>query len=196
MDRNIRSISIDYLRCFAVLFVVLTHSVDGLYGFSFEVVSEYTIYRKFYIFILLTLGRIGVPLFFFISGYLLLDRQYDFGKTLIFYKRNLLRLILTVEIWIFIYNVFNALYYDTIFSTGNLWRNMLFLKGTNMNHMWYMPVILGIYLFIPLISNVLKTIDIRMTIIPLAIAWIHLFVIPEINLILQWGGVSTHCRAA
>ena len=187
MDKHNRYISIDYLRALAILCVILTHSVDGLYSFSLEMVSEYTIYRKLFIFMLLTIGRIGVPLFFFISGYLLLDRVYDHERAKIFYRRNLLGLIMTVEIWIVIYNIFNAIYYDAAFSLGELWRNMLFLKATNMSHMWYMPVIIGIYLFIPLIANMLHSIDIQMLTLPFSIAWLCIFVVPELDLIVQWG---------
>ena len=78
-------------------------------------------------------------------------------------------------------------YYDAAFSAGELWRNMLFLKATNMSHMWYMQVIIGIYLFVPLVSNMLQAIDIRMMVIPFAVAWLCIFAIPEFDLVLQWG---------
>ena len=183
-----RLVSIDYIRAFAIICVILTHSVEWVYTLNLDSVRTYSILRRLYAFSLFTIGRMGVPLFFFISGYLLLDRVYDFDRAKTFYRRNLLGIIMTVEVWIVIYNIFNAIYYDTAFSVGELWRNMLFLKATNMSHMWYMPVIIGIYLFIQLIANMLHSIDIRMLALPFSIAWLCIFVVPEIDLILQWRG--------
>ena len=191
-----RLVSIDYIRAIAILCVILTHSVEWVYALNLDSVRTYSILRRLYAFSLFTIGRLGVPLFFFISGYLLLDRVYDFERAKTFYRRNLLGLIMTVEIWIVIYNIFNAIYYDAAFSAGELWRNMLFLKGTNMSHMWYMPVIMGIYLFISLIANMLHSIDIRMLGLPFTIAWICIFAVPELDLILQWGGVPANSSAA
>jgi surface polysaccharide O-acyltransferase-like enzyme len=35
-------------------------------------------------------------------------------------------------------------------------RDMMFFKYINLNHMWYMPMIIGIYVFIPFVANSLK----------------------------------------
>ena len=183
-----RYISIDYIRTLAIICVVVVHSVENVYALNIDSVVTYSLTRQLYAFSLFTIGRLGVPLFFFISGYLLLDREYNYEKTIKFYRHNLLGLLLTVEIWIVIYNVFNVIYYDAEFSISELWRNMLFLKGTNMSHMWYMPVIIGIYLFIPLIANMLRSIDICMLTCPFMVAGLGIFAIPEIDLILQWEG--------
>lgn len=56
-------------------------------------------------------------------------------------------------------------------------KSLLFFKQTAMSHMWYMPVIIGIYLFIPFIANALNHTEIRSMYIPLMIAFIYLFVV-------------------
>mgnify|MGYP000697734088 CR=1 FL=1 len=45
------------------------------------------------------LSTLGVPLFLMISGYLLLDRDYTKERTLTFFKRNLLPLVVSYEIF-------------------------------------------------------------------------------------------------
>lgn len=94
--------------------------------------------------------------FSFLTGYLFLGRRFDEEYTALFYKRNLLGLLITVEIWIILYHAFNAWFYQIPFNLNELLRNMLFLKATNMSHMWYIPAILGIYLFIPFVSRALS----------------------------------------
>ena len=67
-------------------------------------------------------------------------------------------------------------------------ENMLFFRPTEMSHMWYMPVIIGIYLFIPLIVNGLNHTDVRSMFIPLSVAFLALFVIPVVDVFLLANG--------
>ena len=69
-------------------------------------------------------------------------------------------------------------------------ENMLFFRPTEMSHMWYMPVIIGIYLFIPLIINGLNHTDVRSMFIPLSVAFLALFVIPVVDVFLLENGKS------
>ncbi len=69
-------------------------------------------------------------------------------------------------------------------------KSLLFFKQTAMSHMWYMPVIIGIYLFIPFIANALNHTEIRSMYIPLMIAFIYLFVVPVINVYLAANGIE------
>lgn len=69
-------------------------------------------------------------------------------------------------------------------------ENMLFFRPTEMSHMWYMPVIIGIYLFIPFIINGLNHTDVRSMFIPLSVAFLALFVIPVVDVFLLANGKS------
>lgn len=99
-------------------------------------------------------------------------------------------LVITTEIWIVIYNCFNAWFYQTPLNGKILMENMLFFRQTDMSHMWYMPVIIGIYLFIPLIINGLNHTDVRSMFIPLSVAFLALFVIPVVDVFLLANGKS------
>ena len=148
--------SLDLLRAFAILCVILVHTTERVYQFNLEAMPFYTLQRQWFALTLFTIGRMGVPIFLFLTGYLFLGRRFDEEYTALFYKRNLLGLLITVEIWIILYHAFNAWFYQIPFNLNELLRNMLFLKATNMSHMWYIPAILGIYLFIPFVSRALS----------------------------------------
>lgn len=99
-------------------------------------------------------------------------------------------LVITTEIWIVFYNCFNAWFYHSPLDGIILIENMLFIRSTYMPHMWYMPVIIGIYLFIPFIMNGMNHTDVRSMLVPLSVAFFVLFVIPGVDVFLLANGYS------
>lgn len=156
MSKN-RVYWLDICRSLAIICVVLCHSLEAVYSLDLEHMQFINMQLKLFIYIMFTIGRLGVPLFLFISGYLLLmdGEMYDSIKCVVFWKKKLLRLLMTTEIWIIIYNVFLWWYTNNI-SISTLIFNMTFLKFVDLSHMWYMPMILGIYLFIPFLAKLLE----------------------------------------
>lgn len=77
------------------------------------------------------------------------------------------------------------------FGITALTRNIIYLEPTNMSHMRYIPVIIGIYICLPLVSNGLATTDKRILKYPLIIACIYLFIVPELNVLLRSLQVDT-----
>ena len=169
----------------------MTHTVQAVYSLEADKLMEYSLQRRIFTISMFTMGRLGVPIFFFLTGYLLLDREYPREKYIAFLKRNVGGLYLTTAIWIVIYNIFNALFYGTAFGVGKCLKNLVFIKSTDMGHMWYMPAILGMYLFLPFVANALKHTDEKVLCIPLAIACIYRFAVPVINIWLTAGGQET-----
>ena len=112
LEKN-RIIYLDIARTFAIIFVVLCHSVELIYKMNLQGWISISLNARIFKTIVFTLGRIGVPLFLFLTGYLLLNRKYDNDADIKkFYKKNLLPLIVTTEVWILIYNIYN--YIDLI----------------------------------------------------------------------------------
>ncbi len=179
---------LDTIRALAILLVVCNHSIEKAYTLNVESMLGYAWYSRMMALTFFTLGRLGVPLFFFLSGYLLLDRRYDSRQTRRFYQRNLLGLLVTTEVWAVLYNLFNSWYYETPLSLKTLGQNLLFFKQVNMGHMWYMPVILGIYLFIPFVANALSGTQTKTLYIPAVIAFVYLYVRVELNAVLAAFG--------
>ena len=112
--------------------------------------------RQIILYTLLIFGRCGVPLFLMITGYLLLDRDYSQGKWKSFYLHKWLYLLLVTEIWFMIYEVFSVCVQGNLFVWKDFILRLLFIKEPVLSHAWYMPMILKLYLLIPLIAQIIK----------------------------------------
>lgn len=176
---------LDMVRGIAIMMVVMCHVSTGLYFFADVSIQQRPILTQVVGFSLFTLGRLGVPLFLFISGYLLLPRSYDDKSCFRFWKNHFLKLLLLTEIWIVFYNIFKSWFNQTPFSLVTLAKNMLFLKPTDMSHMWYLPMILGVYLMIPFVSVVLHKFNVKTLVFPLAVVIVYAFGIPTVNVVLN-----------
>lgn len=186
-----RIVWLDYARMLAIICVVITHTTEAVYSLNAETLMQFSLHRRLFAISMFTVGRLGVPIFFFLTGYLLLDRDYSSEKYKAFLKNNFCGLLLTTAIWIIVYNAFNALFWKAPFDVAKCLKNLLFVKTTEMSHMWYMPVIIGIYLFIPFIANALRNTDVKVLYIPLLIAFVYQFVVPVINVWLTAIGYET-----
>lgn len=185
LEKN-RIIYLDIARTFAIIFVVLCHSVELIYKMNLQGWVSISLNARIFKTIVFTLGRIGVPLFLFLTGYLLLNRKYDNDADVKkFYKNNLLSLIVTTEVWILIYNIFLSLYNNKPFDTYSLIKEMLFLQKVPLMNMWYMPMIIGIYIAIPYVSKVVHTFSIKTLKIPIILVFVCIFIMPTLNLILK-----------
>lgn len=99
MGKNHQRIQwIDMVRGIAILCVILCHVTENIYQLNVDSISLLDFPSKIFVFSAFTCGRLGVPLFLFISGYLLLDRHYGMEGCCKFWKKNLLSLLITVEI--------------------------------------------------------------------------------------------------
>lgn len=188
MCKKLRIQWLDAARGGAILCVILCHSTENVYPLNVEFISSVSVFSKIFVFSAFTCGRIGVPLFLYISGYLLLDRNYGRNGCSLFWKRNLLNLLITVEIWIVVYNIFLCLFRGEKFYVTTLIKNMLFLKSVGLNHMWYMPMIIGLYVFLPFAADFLQNTELRVLGFPLGISYIYLFCVPVLNVLCQMYG--------
>lgn len=150
-----RILFIDYIRALAILMVIMCHVIDVncLFWLGYQEMSGA---RQIILYTLLIFGRCGVPLFLMITGYLLLDRDYSDGKWKSFYLHKWLHLFLLTEIWFIIYEGFSVFVQGNPFVGKNLVLRLLFVKEPTLSHAWYLPVILGLYLLLPVFALVWK----------------------------------------
>lgn len=87
-----RNISLDFIRSLAAFFVVLNHVTENIYTFTPEFVITMSEKAKWFAFSSYTLGRIGVPLFLLLTGYLVLSKIFTSDTIVQFYKHSLLPL--------------------------------------------------------------------------------------------------------
>ena len=173
---------LDIIRSFAIFCVVLVHSMQASCPVnSIEDFNNLSSLSKVVFFSLYTIGRIGVPLFLILSGYLLLPRNFDEVQTKRFYKKNLLSLFVTWELWLPANNWLALWYFGIPFQLTTVFKDMLMIEIDKIGHSWYMPVIFGIYLFIPFVSRLFKNMSNREFLMPMVIVYIYLFVVPSLS---------------
>lgn len=187
-----RDPGLDFVRFFAILAVVLNHSVESI--FNMENPNTVTAWGNthLHLSLIFTIGRMGVPLFLLLSGYLLLHRDYDKPKAMKkFYIHNLLTLVIAWEIWLVFYNIFLAFYNKTAFNFNSYILEALFVKQLFITHSWYIPMIIGIFIFIPFIAKGLKGSPTWSLYLILSIVFAGLFLVPSLNLIFSSVGIKT-----
>lgn len=175
---------LDVLRIIAIAMVVLCHAVEEIYRWDISFIANLSVPSRWFAFFAFTVGRLGVPIFMFITGYLLIDREYDEKGIINFWKYNFCQLLITTGIWIVFYDVFLKYFNSEPFKWNTLLKNLLFLEQVRMGHMWYMSMILGMYIFLPLVARAVKKISFEIIIVPYALALLYLTILPVISDIL------------
>lgn len=140
----------DVLRVLAILCVVLCHCVELMYAS-----------RNSWSYSLLHfVGRLGVPVFLFLTGALVMSKEFGSPERVArFYRHNLLDLLVTAEIWVVLYCLWMNLYGGVEVSIGSYLRYALFIEMVPFAHWWYIPTILSIYVVVPLISSGIATLS-------------------------------------
>ena len=176
---------IDLVRAIAILTVLYIHATDGIYIISSDAIMNYTLFSRVFQFASLFIGRVGVPFFLMITGYLLLDRSYDDERVKKFWTTSCKGLIIVTVIWAAVYAI--SLQFVTI---NNASVNPVEAGNLFFSHMWYMPMIIGMYLSMPFVASALKHFD-RQTIYQATIVFSVLaFIVPFITLLLDMEGIK------
>lgn len=158
-----RIVWIDAVRILACFLVVVSHSCDRFVGQLFDN------YPKFLTGSLVgSLVRPCVPLFVMISGYLLLPCKYDMGT---FYRKRTRRLLWPFVFWALAAPLMYFLYVHSGWNfvgdnlaasdfTANEMLHKMYGAVFNFNYdttpLWYMYMLIGLYLLIPILSGWLK----------------------------------------
>ena len=128
--RKETKMNINILRVIALLDIILIHTLKSQPNFNL-------------LNFMFTFVSIGINLFIIISGYLLLDKDEDI---IVFYKKRVVSILPLFIMWSFIYIIY---YKENPFYVLSGYR---YAAG----HLWYIPMILGLYLITPWLRKVLK----------------------------------------
>lgn len=161
-----RIVALDNLRAMAIFFVVLCHSTQAFYSMNADQLGAVSSKSAFFAIVVFTIGRMGVPLFLMLTGFLLLDREYDDKDIIVFWKQKWLRLLMCTVIWFVIYDLFVVLIQKQNIEAGVIIEDLLFIHDVPLTHTWYMPMILGIYLLIPFAANSLQQHSLKIILFP------------------------------
>lgn len=173
--------NLDLIRAIATFCVVVCHSIElsfSLGGFTnFE-------NSKFFSFFFFTIGRFGVPLFLLLTGFLCLSKHIEKDEDVFtFYKHNLIPLLLKCLGWIVVYHLFLTNIMNIELSFFDLLKALFFsVQQPYSPHMWYMPMIIGIYVFIPFMAHIVKSFSFKSISIPLFLSLFVCSVLPAFQL--------------
>ncbi len=142
---------LDGLRFVAILNVILIH-VLGIFRHQYFSTStlKYTLVTFFDCF-----TRIGVPLFFMLTGILMLTKKEKDENYFKFFKKRVLKFLLTYLLFSIIYYIYS--HFDSNMSIYEFLAIMT--SDRPMYHLWFMPVIILIYIFIPFLKKLIKTLS-------------------------------------
>ena len=163
-----RTIYFDYLRVFATLAVMVLHvSSQNWHGADVNG-------NEWHTFIFFdSIVRWGVPVFIMISGALFLERNIPLKKV---YSKYIFRLLASFVTWSFLYALFE----------GENVRDIIKKTALGHYHMWFILMIVGLYICVPIIKMISK--DRNISRYYLFLALIFAFIIPEaITLINDFG---------
>jgi surface polysaccharide O-acyltransferase-like enzyme len=143
---------INNLRLIAMFAVIILHTASPLlFLYNSAPVSNWIaadIYNA--------IVRFAVPVFVMITGALLLHREYELGG---FLKKRIGRLILPFLFWSLVYIGYQW-YIEIIFFNNDVWANVKLilnqLKTGASYHLWYVYLLIGLYLFIPILSRFIQ----------------------------------------
>lgn len=135
---------IDTVKFVAILMVVLAHVLwlfeQGM-GYASDISKGFLTANRI-------MASLGVPLFMMVSGALLLGKKFETKKdVLTFYRRGMLPLLMTAEIWIVIFCCINI----RPFSIKELLQCMAFVHKPEV-HLWYVRLIVIYYLMLPFLN--------------------------------------------
>jgi len=163
---------LDAARAIAIISVTFNHALSrsfAVYSGTYDEYIRMPAAGSFIKALLFVFSRLGVPLFLMITGSLLMDRNFEDRKTTErFMKKNLWPLLRITLIWLTImYGYFMLARSSYLRAEGiasallHYASTILFINPTTMGSMWYMPMILCVYLMIPIMSLALKKLGTR-----------------------------------
>ena len=182
---------LDVARVIAVISITLNHAVNRSYCIYSRQLEEFTsipIASTVFKTVIYIFSRLGVPIFVMISGALLLKKDIKTEKDVTnFYKHNLLRLLITSEIWVFLYSCYNEFYVKSAAGRSILdiiydfVLNQLFINQDIFTGAWYLAMILCLYLLVPYISMLKDKISLKTASILLGAVFFISYCIPTLG---------------
>jgi surface polysaccharide O-acyltransferase-like enzyme len=142
--KNERYNSLDLLKFIAIYFVIVYHF--NKLPTNFLINDGFVLFRNYYIRAFLS---ICVPLFFFVNGALLLNRNFNLKKHTI----KIIKIVFLTEFWGLITLIILMFIRGEYLSFPEIVTGTLHLKLGWNNHLWFLQALTVIYIFFPMIKN-------------------------------------------
>lgn len=147
MAKISREVWIDWLRVIACFMVFVVHSTEPFYlgGQGSLILTESDAFWSSFFD---SLVRSCVPLFVIASSYLQFPVKYS---TCEFFKRRAVRILIPFAIW-------TAVYAFVWGEPADNFRNLLLNFNYSAGHLWFVYMLIGVYLLMPLLSKWAETV--------------------------------------
>lgn len=153
-----RIVFLDYVRVVACFLVMLVHASENFYGApgSTDMAGPQSFLAnesdRLWVSVYDGISRMSVPLFMIVSAFLLAPLS-DGQSAFSFYRKRAIRILPALLFFMVVYSTLPMLWgqIDLQTSLSDLWHipfNFPSLAG----HLWFMYPLLGLYLFIPIVS--------------------------------------------
>lgn len=168
-----RSYWVDCLRVVAIFLVLVVHSTEPFY-LGGEGSRILTLSDAYWVSFFDSFARACVPLFVIASSYLQLPMRYDASR---FFKRRAVRVLVPFALWTAAYAL---LWGEPVQNFKDLLLNFNYSAG----HLWFVYMLVGIYLLMPILSPWAERVSRRQLLFYLGIC-LFTTLIP---LIREWAG--------
>lgn len=138
---------VDLIRVVAIFLVVVIHVSGQLTNVWGKIPNDQWIIADIYG----GIARISVPLFFMISGYLLLPRSESLS---VFYTKRMTKLLIPLVVWSLIYLGWYCGNHPNTCTPSLVW-DLLLVQGTYY-HLWFLYSLISIYLILPVLRLMIK----------------------------------------
>lgn len=156
LQQNNRVVFLDYLRVLACFMVIFVHSCEFFYTGA-DGCTLTNDYDRFWVSLIDGMFRISVPLFVMTSSYLLLPLK-ESGVP--FFKRRFTRVVVPFLVWSVLYATVPVLYGDlTVEDMKSYLVRLLYNFNMNSGHLWFIYMLIGLYMFMPVLSPWLKQVS-------------------------------------
>jgi len=147
MESNSKVIWVDYIRVIATFWVIVLHSAAPLLYKYNELPRNYWMIGNIYD----SAVRMCVPLFFMLSGFLLLEKDEPLG---VFFAKRFNKVIFPLFVWSLFY-VFWKIYYEGS-SELSLYSLYSIALSPAYYHLWFLYAIIGVYLVVPILRVIVR----------------------------------------
>lgn len=165
-----RILYLDYLRVFSTIAVITLHISAQNWHSSDVTTFQWQLFN-----LLDSITRWCVSLFVMISGALFLNRTISIK---VIYTKYILRLVSAALFWGFLY---------ALLIGGTPMKILIYtIKGRY--HLWFIPMIIGVYICIPIIKKIIESWT--LTKYFLIIAFVFAFIMPQITIMVNDFGCT------
>lgn len=175
----------------AMLYVLLCHAAQDIYGIGYEDIPAMTVPMQAAGFTLFSAGRVGIPVLLMLLGFKLLSQDYGTReKRIAYWKDCFLPVFITWEIWVAFYQVFLHVWQGQPFSLTGWLKEGLLINYVNMSHAWFARMFMLMLAVVPYLANFLQWVRAGLFRLVMIIIWIFIFLFPGFDLYGQLNGAD------